>query len=80
MKTLRPWAQLGGLSRGSCLQAVRCFKLSWKLFELIRLRLAWSLSRRRRGSRKTQFKQRKGRKVKATRVFKRHGALKRKAF
>jgi ribosomal protein L16/L10AE len=80
VKSLRPWAQLATSGRGGCLQARRCFKLSWKLFELVRLRLAWSLSRRRRGSRKTQFKQRKSHKANTTRVFKRHGALKRKAF
>lgn len=38
------------------------------------------MSRRRRGSRKTQFKQRKGRKASTTRVFKRYGVLRRKAF
>lgn len=47
---------------------------------MIRLRLAWNLSRRRRGSRKTQFKQRKGRKASTNRVFKRHSALRRRAF
>jgi hypothetical protein len=79
-KTLRAWVQARSSDRGGCIQASRCLKLSWKLFELVRLRLAWNLSRRRRGSRKTMFKQRKGRRAVVKYVFKRHAAAKRKAF
>lgn len=38
------------------------------------------MSRRRRGSRKTQFKQRRGRKVNTNHVFKRHAAARRRLF
>lgn len=39
------------------LQCVTTIKLSWHMFELLRLRLAWSLTKKKRSSRKYQFKQ-----------------------
>lgn len=39
------------------LQARYTFKLHWYLFETIRLRLAWSLIKKKRASRKTYYKQ-----------------------
>lgn len=57
LKGWRPWRPLPLFLGVGALQATRYLRLSWHLFELIRLRLAWGLGRRSGGGRRTWFKQ-----------------------
>jgi ribosomal protein L16/L10AE len=61
------------------LQSMKTVKLSWKHFEMMRLKLTWNLMYKSRGSRKSQFKKKiKRRRVKV--FFKAPPLFKKKRF
>jgi ribosomal protein L16/L10AE len=64
-----------------CLKTKTALKLNWALFELIRLRLAWGLAKKKRQSRRLQFKHKlhKHQKIEKT-IFSRAVLSKQQAF
>jgi hypothetical protein len=68
-KSLHSWSQKSACIWEGWIQPTMTIKISWKIFELIRLRFAWSLTTKRKGSRKLQFRKKNKMQKKSELIF-----------
>jgi hypothetical protein len=79
-KHLESWPNTNLCLYEAWLQPVAKIKLSWNFFELIRLKLIWGLLKKKKRSRKTQFKQKKLKVKKLDNFFRKKKLLKHQLF